>query len=239
MDVRDVIWIASAIAMAAAYYFLHTRKQNENTVSIVDVEYDRHSRRLELTVKNPDTQSKSFKSAIRLVNYIQLEDEFLSSGVPMMMGRIQSAQVAGYNLLAMDDHATLLRGSAQEKFAYMTPENIILRPYDNLKIDLFLEGNHISTVVPLKFKKDLVDRAVKADEEITGIIEALDDKIEDIEKKAVNEVNEVKKFKLLWEESILRDIEGELLAEKKLMEESISHLIGFTCGVGLSVGSAS
>lgn len=218
---------------------MHTRKRKENTVDIVDAEFDRHSRRLELTLKNPGAHSVSVKSAIRLVNYIRGEDDFVSDGVPMMMGRVQSTGVSSYDLVAMDDHATLMRGDSQEKFAYIIPENVILRPYDNLKIDLFSQGNHISTVVPLKFKEDLIDLVVKADDNLTGIIDALDEKIRNIERNASFELSDAKRIKLLWEESILRDIEGELVAEKKLIEESISHLIGFTCGVGLSVGSAS
>ncbi|MFH1789124.1 MAG: hypothetical protein ABH834_07065, partial [Candidatus Altiarchaeota archaeon] len=179
------------------------------------------------------------KSAIRLVNYIQADDEFLSSGVPMMMGRIQSTGVVGYNLLAVDDHPTLLRGSGREKFAYIIPENVILRPHDNLRVDLFSDEHHSSTVVPLKFKKDAVEMAAKADEEITNIIDALDDRIGSIERKAAGEVDEIAKSKLLWEESILRDIEGELLSEKEILGEYISQFIGFTYGVGLSVGSSS
>jgi hypothetical protein len=237
MDARDIIWVTSAIGIAAAYVLWHTHRNKRIAVDIVDLEFDRHSRRLELTVENRDERPKSVKSALRLVRYGNPDGEFFSEGVPMMTGRVQSTNVAGFDLLAADDHPTLVRGKTREHFVYVVPENITFKSFDNVRVDLSSDDGHVSTVVKVRPREDVADLAARVDGDIERIIDEVDRRIDGIEESRRSDVDEIRKFKLLWEEEILKDIEEELVSERERVDDSINRLMGFTYGAGLSLGS--
>ena len=237
MNLRDVVWITSALVIAVVYIIWHTQKNRRRSIEVVELQFDRHSRRIELTVENLDTRPINIKSALRLIRYKQGDSEFISDGVPMMMGRVQPSNILGFDLIASDEHPVFIRGNTQDKLVYVVPENIILKPQDNIKVDLYSDDGYVSTVVPVKSKQELVDIARKVDQDIEKIIGQIDKRIDFIEKKELTESDEIKKFKLIWEENVLRDIEKKLLTGKERVDDSISHLIGFTYGVGLSVNN--
>lgn len=236
MDVRDVIWITSAVGIAAAYLLWHAHRSKTSAVEVVDLEFDRHSRRLELVVENRDERPKSIRSALRLVRYKTEDSEFVSEGVPMMTGRVQSTNVLGFDLLAADDHPTLIRGRTRQRFAYIVPETVSLRAHDNVRVDVSSESGHTTTVVQVLEKEEVTDLAARVDQDIERMIEEVDRRISSVEDRRVSDVDEIRKFRLLWEEEILRDIECELIAEKRRVDDSINHLMGFTHGPGLSLG---
>jgi|GEM_PF-1469042 len=239
MDVRDIVWIASSVSLAAVYVLWHSHKSNRPAIDVIDLDFDRHSRRLELTVENPGRIPQHIRSCLRLVKYMLGEQEFQAEGVPMMAARLQSSDVIGYDLLAQDDHKTLVRGNTQEKFVYIVPENIILRPHDKIKVEVDSNQGFFSTVIPLKPKKTLVDSVVEAEEGIEDLIASIDDRISKIETQEQNGGDEIEKTRLRGEGDVLRDIEEELKVEKAKIDDSIKHLIGYSFGVGLSVETAS
>lgn len=238
MDPRDVTWVVSAAGIAAVYLLWQTQKNKKVGLDIVDVEYDKHSRRLELTVENLGERSVNVKSVLRLVKYKEGDAEFLSSGVPMMTGSVRSSNVLGFDLLAADEYQSLVPGNSKQKFAYLVPDNLALKPNDNIKVDLTSDRGHTATIVPLKFQETVVDIAVEAERDIDKLIDRIDKQIAGIEKKR-GSASANEKITLLWEEEILKDIEAELFDEKGKLEESVSHLVGFTNGVGMSVYAAS
>lgn len=239
MDLRDFTWILSAAGIAAVYLLWHTNKNRKSSIEILDMEYDKNSRRIELTVENTNVRPKNIQFALRLINYKKPELEFVSEGVPMMAGRAQSNNVAGFDLLAEDDHPTLIRGSSTEKFFYVIPDALTLKPDDSIRVDIRSEGGHVSTIVPLKFREGMADMARRVDVDINDLIGRIDEKIVEVERKSLSEADEITRFKLMWEEEILKDIEREIMSEKEKIEESMKHLIGFTYGPGLSLEEAS
>jgi len=236
MDVRDVIWVTSAVGIAAAYLLWHAHRSKSCAVEVVDVEFDRRSRRLELTVENTGERPKSIRSALRLVRYKSGDSEFVSEGVPMMTGRVQSTNVLGFDLIAADDHPTLIRGRTRQRFVYIVPETVSLQVHDNVRVDVSSESGHTMTVVQVRGTGEVAELAARVDRDIEQMIEEVDRRISSVEDRQVSDVDEIRKFRLLWEEEILRDIEGELIAEKRRVDDSISHLMGFTHGPGRSVG---